>query len=114
LKKGVPTALAGDALVHCRYPHGKDVELRTVRLPKDKEKKQDSPLPLLRLELLLAGQQPKVLVSGIEAMTATPSPDGEWVALRCPLPKENPMAPQKERMLLVNRKGEVVEVGTAN
>jgi hypothetical protein len=96
--------------LHSKYDLGNGVTVRTVILEKKKDDKSFRLLPQQQVELLLPGQkEPKVLVEDTEMVTATPSPNGEWLVLRC-VPHEEGNAPPPERILLISRKGEVTEV----
>jgi hypothetical protein len=108
LKRGDPVKAADGSEIDGRYPLGPDTELRTVFPVQKKDEKRASVLPQQRVELVLPGQkEPKVLVRASEVVTVTPSPNGEWLAVRCF------SFNGKEHLLLVNRKGEVIEVEPA-
>src|SRR5262249_46790632 len=78
--------------IHSRYALGTDVEVRTLVLPKKEGDKSFRLIPGQQVELLLPGKEPRVLVPDAEMVIATPSPNGEWLALRCFPHKEGPMS----------------------
>jgi hypothetical protein len=110
--KKIPAVKLGPGrFLHSRYPLGPGVEVRTVLLEKKKDDKTIRLLPQQQVELLLPGQkEPKLLVADAELVVATPSPNGEWLALRC-APHQGGKERLPERLLVINRKGEVIEAG---
>jgi hypothetical protein len=107
-KKAPVVKLGEGRFLHSRYPLGPGVEVRTVLLERKKDEKTFGFLPKLQVELLVPGQKDPKVLADAEMVVATPSPNGEWLALRCSR-EDRKTAP--DRILVINRKGEIVEVG---
>jgi hypothetical protein len=111
-KKLAVVKLGAKRYLHSRYPLGPGVEVRTVIVEPKKGNGTIRILPAQQqVELLVPGpQEPKVLVPDAAMVIATPSPNGEWLALRCLLLQEGDQE-VPDRLLVINRKGEVIEAG---
>jgi hypothetical protein len=96
-------------VIHSRYKLDEGVLVQTVVL----EGAPETPLspPPLRVELHKPGQkEPTVLLEKAEFVLARLSPDREHLALRLIPPSVGKDKPGAERLVVVNRRGEVTEV----
>ncbi len=105
-KIGAPIKADGK-LVKDQFPLADGAVLRTVVLPL-KRARSEQVLPYVRVELKRPGKKAKVLVPEAMFVIATPSPNRAYVALRCFLDPVGAQAPNPERLLVLDRRGNVV------